>query len=263
MRAHSLLGPSEALYRVFVQPSIARTPARLVSALSDAPNQPLRRIRKPHPQRPLPLTNRHAFSTTATCHAKTRAPEKRSQLWDEEITARRVQLVDPETNKPGPPQGTRFVLRSFDRKTHRLVCISPLPTPKSKEAEEEWIPICKLMDKKEQYLKDKAKADQKKAAKKSSADTLKTLELNWAIDLNDLGHRMKRMKEFLEEGRKVDIVLARKKGGRVASVEDCNALLQKIREQAESVQGAKELKALEGKLGGFATLSYEGPKPSN
>ena len=107
---------------------------------------------------------------------------------------------------------------------------------------------------------DKLKKEAAKAKKKENLDSVKTLELNWAIDANDLGHRLKKMEDFLSEGRKVEIVLARKKQGRKATVEECEDVLRRIKETVEAVKGAKETQALEGKLGGVATLSLEGAK---
>jgi translation initiation factor IF-3 len=119
--------------------------------------------------------------------------------------------------------------------------------------------VCKLEDKKAAYEAEKEKKKLKQA--KTAAEGTKTLELNWAIDQNDLGHRMKRMQEFLGQGKKVEIVLARKKGGRRATAEECEELLQKIDLAAEAVKGTKEVKKFEGKLAGMGNLMYEGPKP--
>lgn len=139
-----------------------------------------------------------------------------------------------------------------------MVLVSPPRT--ADEDPRDWIPKCRVVSKKEQYEQDKARTKQKVAAKKNSADNVKTLELNWAIDGNDLGHRMNRVREFLGQGRKVEVVLAKKKGGRKASVDECAEVVRKIVEVAEGVEGAKQLKGMEGKLGGVATLFFEGPK---
>lgn len=233
--------PLQALYRVFVQPSLlSRTRPNTFSRLT----QPVLSVR--------PL------SLSAPRLAAKGPPAKRKQLWDDEIPARRVQVVDPETNSLGEPQVLRLFLKSFDRKTHRLVCVSAPQTHAEKEAGEEWIPTCKLIDKKEAYEQEKQKKKQHQA--KVASEGSKTLELSWAIDTNDLGHRMKRMQEFLATGKKVEILLARKKGGRKATHEECEALLEKLVEAAEAVK-AKELKTFEGKLGHIGSLTFEGPKP--
>ena len=122
------------------------------------------------------------------------------------------------------------------------------------------IPVCKIISKKSAYESQKRRAADAKAKKKVSAVTssVKTLELNWAIDANDLSHRTNTIKRFLEEGRKVEVVLAAKKRGRRASGEECEQVLGQLRRCVKAVEGAREVKALEGKMGGFAVLSFQG-----
>ncbi|KAI5238649.1 hypothetical protein E4T43_07249 [Aureobasidium subglaciale] len=237
MRSHTS-SPMQALYRVFVQPALLPRTRPLTTTLT--PPSPLR-----------------AFSSTPPHLAAKGPPAKRKQLWDEEIPARRIQLVDPESGSLQPPSRLRDLLETLDRKTFRVVCVT---APPAGNWTEEWIPTCKLQDKKQAYQAEKAK--KKLVQQKTAAEGTKTLELNWAIDANDLGHRMKRMQEFLGQGKKVEIILARKKGGRRATPEECEELLQKIGEAAEMIKGTKELKKFEGKLAGMGNLSYEGPKPT-
>jgi len=99
---------------------------------------------------------------------------------------------------------------------------------------------------------------QKLKPKKNPQDTGKQLELSWAIDTNDLGHRLKKMKGFLEEGRKVEVVVAKKKGGRMASPKECEGVIARVKQAVAEVEGANETKAMEGKVGGTATLFFEG-----
>lgn len=116
------------------------------------------------------------------------------------------------------------------------------------------IPVCKIINK---AAEQKAvKAMKKKPANPSQ--TVKTLELNWAIDPHDLGHRLKRMQEFLEKGYRVDVVLIGKRKKRKATPEEAAETLRRIREGAEEVEGAKEWKAMEGKVGGLVTVYLEG-----
>lgn len=242
--------PAKALYTIFVQPAISTPPRTLVRP------QHLNRLR---PQQSVPHTRSFALSSRlqAGPGKKTaRGPEVRDQKWNEEITARLLQLVDPETKKLGEPT-TRFdVLKNLDMKTHRLVQLTPDdPTDRN------FVPVCKIVSKKESYEADKKKKEQQKDAKRDAAKerSVKTLELNWAIDSNDLGHRLEKVRSFLEEGRRVEVVLASKKKGRKASREECEEVLGRIRGVVEAVNGAKETsKGLEGKVGGFATLVFQG-----
>jgi len=139
------------------------------------------------------------------------------------------------------------ILRSIDRKTQSLVTVVP--------ASDGIPPICKIMDKKS--LRDQEKAQRKS---KTSAPTVKTVELNWAVDKNDLAHRLKKIKEFLGKGYKVEVVLAGKKKGRKATEEEARDLVKKIKEAVAEVEGARENKPVEGKMLVQATYYFEGPK---
>ena len=110
------------------------------------------------------------------------------------------------------------------------------------------------------YVQEQKKKAEAKSAKKISAmsSSVKTMELNWAIDGNDLGHRLDRMKEFLGEGRKVEVVLAAKKRGRKASTSECEDVLNRIKGAVDAVPGAKEAKPIDGKKGQFCTILLQG-----
>ncbi|KAK5719578.1 hypothetical protein LTR17_015364 [Elasticomyces elasticus] len=250
MQAHNARSASQALYTVFVIPALRHTSTcRPASrpALSVAP-----------------LYAQRAFSVTQTQHTKTRAPVKRTQKWDEEINAKVIQLVDPDTNLLLDDGATRTkydVLNSIDRKTHRLVQHSPpLSENASYEERMNWIPVCRVVSKKEQYEVEKRKKVQSKERMKESlkSQSVKTLELNWAIDANDLQHRLERVADFLGEGRRVEIVLAAKKRGRKATPEECQGVVKKIEGVVLDVKGATVMKNLEGKPGGFATMVLQG-----
>ena len=116
------------------------------------------------------------------------------------------------------------------------------------------------MSKKDAFDAEKRKKSAQKEAKKAAAAaaSVKTLELNWAIDQNDLGHRLGKVEQFLGEGRKVEIVLAAKKAGRKATLGECEQVLQRIRRNVSAVEGGREVRAMEGKLGGVATLFFQG-----
>lgn len=157
----------------------------------------------------------------------------------------------------------RPLLASFDPKEWRLVCTEKMPDDRDFDPRY-WEPVCKMVNRKEEYEKEKARKTKEKGAKKVVDPTsVKTLELNWAIDVNnDLNHRLNKVKEFLAEGRRVEIVLAKKKRGRVATREECDNVLSRINAAIEEVKGAKQIKAMEGKVGGVAMLLLEGPKAS-
>jgi translation initiation factor IF-3 len=249
---------AKALYQVFVAPMVCNASSRA----------PTRHNSKDllYRQRPYASPSlRRSFAQSAILETKTREPERRTQKWDEEITAKLIQLVDPETNQlPRDPvtqelidsTRTRYdVLNTLDRTTHRLVQLSP-DEPDNRR----FVPVCKIVNKKEAFDQEKRKKTQAKERHKESvkANTVKTLELNWAIDGNDLAHRLERVGEFLSDGRKVEIVLAAKKRGRKATQAECQDVLGKIQRTLAAVPGAKEVKPLDGKLGSFATMVLQG-----
>ncbi|KAL5347747.1 hypothetical protein ACLOAV_007156 [Pseudogymnoascus australis] len=166
-----------------------------------------------------------------------------------------VHLVD-ETGKLSPPQRVADILASLDRKTQSLHT-PPEAAPSSEDGPGRAvpeIPVCKIINK-------VAAVKAVKAAKKKPANpsqTVKTLELNWAIDPHDLEHRLKRMREFLEKGYRVDVVLIGKRKKRKATPEEAAETLRRIREAVEEVEGAREWKAMEGKVGVQVTVYFEG-----
>lgn len=101
-------------------------------------------------------------------------------------------------------------------------------------------------------------AEKAKAKAARGSITEKTIELNWAIDGNDLNHRLTKMKGFLEKGFRVDVVLGAKRKGRKATEEEAEALIEKIKKAACEVEGTRESKPKEGKLLGMLTLQFEG-----
>lgn len=123
---------------------------------------------------------------------------------------------------------------------------------------EEWVPVCKIENKAEATMRARELAAAQKEQKKIAPAGVKVIELNWAIDGNDLGHRLKKLEEFLQGRRRVEIIIAPKKRGRKATKEECDALLKKVKDAVEKIQGAKELRPMEGKLGEVASLMLEG-----
>lgn len=176
-----------------------------------------------------------------------------------------VHIVD-EAGKLSPPQRVADILTSINRRTQSLQTLA-LPPPKLRSRWEQppepiagdrggapEIPVCRIVDKK--AAREAVKVRSKKQS--NPAMTLKTLELNWAIDPHDLEHRLKRMRDFLEKGYRVDVVLVGKRKKRKASPEEAAQTLDKIREAIKMVDGAKEWKGMEGKVGAHVMLFIEG-----
>jgi len=118
--------------------------------------------------------------------------------------------------------------------------------------------VCRVVD--TSVEKEKAKAEKETAlSEKQAAAQTKQLELSWAIASNDLSHKIKRLQEFLDKGARVEVLLARKKGGRTATPEEAEALIERVKEVAASVAGTTEYKKSDGLPGTRMTLFFEGP----
>lgn len=166
-------------------------------------------------------------------------------LRNEAIQSREVRVVN-NNGSLQPAESLESVLSSFDRQKYFLVQVSP---PDSEE-----IPVCKILDKVKVREAERAKSK----PVKDLSTTTKQLELGWAIDTNDLEHRMKRMKEFLEQGRRVEIIIATKKKARKVAKDEASLVVKRIRERIGEVDGAKEWKDMQGFSGGMVTIFVEG-----
>ncbi|KAL8795058.1 MAG: hypothetical protein Q9195_002355 [Heterodermia aff. obscurata] len=166
---------------------------------------------------------------------------------DEAINALNVHIVQAD-ERLSRPQSLLGLLRRINRKTHLI----------EQHSKFQGIPVCRVVDKAEARAAEKQR---RKAKAKSPEQTKKYLELNWAIDQNDLQHRLAKLRQFLTEGRRVEVFLAKKKKRmRDATQAEGRETLKKIKECVEGVDGAKELKAMEGAFLQRATLFYEGKR---
>lgn len=99
-----------------------------------------------------------------------------------------------------------------------------------------------------------------KEAKRMAQQT-KTLELGWAIAPHDLGHRMKRLHEFLGKGLRVEVMLARKRGSRRVEADEAQELVDRIRKIANEIPGVQEYKKMSGDPPAMVTMFFQGKKP--
>lgn len=245
--------PMKALYSIFVQPTLSTS--RTAALRNTQPQLHHQALRQTQPSVRAFTTSPARLIGQKTKTART-AREVREQKWNEEIKARDIYLVDPATNLLVEEPVSRFAtLRGLDLKTERLVQLSP-----DDPEDPDFIPVCKIVNKKEAADAERRKKAQNKESKQAAAKerSIKTVELNWAIDANDLAHRLEKVRGFLEEGRKVEFVFASKRRGRKATMAECQGMLDQIRKLADGVSGARESQEFEGKMGGFATLKYQG-----
>jgi len=221
---------AEALYRVFIYPSCLLSAPQFrilpscINTIRRSPPQPYlsrRLISKKYaptaPQAPLTLsTSTHPL--------------------DEAISSSHVHLVDEVGNLQHPEPLTTILL-SFDRKQFALRQVGV--------HEETLVPIGRIVSK--AWLREVAQAVWK--PKKDVADATKQVELSWAIDSHDLFHRLRRIQEFLREGRRVEVLVAAKKKGRTTTKDEVDVIMKAVRDAIKEVDGASEWKAMEGEAG--------------
>ncbi len=100
----------------------------------------------------------------------------------------------------------------------------------------------------------------KAKAARDSVVTTKTIELNWAIDIYDLGHRLQRIREFLGKGHRVEVIMAPKRKGKKATEAEAQSLVDRVRSVVGQCEGSRESKPMEGKLLGTAMIYLEGKR---
>lgn len=177
---------------------------------------------------------------------------------DEEIKALKVYMVTSSGQRLTVPKLTHEVLESRerdekDRPTQYLQQVALLEVEEGR-----YYPVCKMLDKKAMRERETAR---RKAGKEKKFVT-KQLECSWTMSDNDLGHRLGRLKEFLEKGWRVEILFGTKRKGwmdrRAASAEEISSVLNKIRAAVGEVEGAREMRAMQGTEGGEAMLRFGG-----
>ena len=169
-----------------------------------------------------------------------------------------VYMVRPSDGRLTEPQFLSKVLSSRERDERgRFTQFVQEVSPPSQDRP---YPVCKMYDKK--AAREAAEARQKavKAMKRANRQS-KQLDLSWTMSDNDLGHRMARLKEFLQKGWRVEIVFgSQRKSGwsrkREASEEEARGVLEKIRSTVTEVEGAQE-NEIQGEVGKEAILTFE------
>ncbi|KAH9865998.1 hypothetical protein J1614_008562 [Plenodomus biglobosus] len=253
-RTH-ISGTSRALYRVFVAPNIrASSSIPLLYAPAFAPSYAPSAFSAP------------SLNPRTTIREKKYTKETRRQalsdyyVMDRAIQAEYINLVDANGTFH-KDVSLDDALKAFDKVTHHLVQLTPGKVDGLGNVDPDNLPTCRVTSKIDLRAQHQRKLDiERREAKGQGAGPLgKSLELNWAISGGDLKHRMDRLKEFLMEGRKVDITLGPKRRGRKATEEEAAAVMQAIRDAVAECKGATT-KSVDGPVGGVMVIVIEGPK---
>ncbi|KAI0814616.1 hypothetical protein GGR55DRAFT_439785 [Xylaria sp. FL0064] len=259
-----LLTPARALHRVLLlelanattskaillQPSSLRTAAWSTTharTLQSISLQPCLQAR-----RPFSSTSSRAYALSSPKYPR-----------DGAIPYRWVRVADAEGTLSAP-QRTESVIANLEEGYSLVMVAPPPPSPSSTSSPTSAAhiirpppaAICRIVN---AAAKAKAAAAAAKEAKQTASHT-KTLELNWAIAPHDRAHKMKRLKEFLEKGLRVEVMFARKRGTRKATADEEQGLVESVRTTVADVPGAGEYKRMDGRVGGVLRMFFEGPK---
>jgi translation initiation factor IF-3 len=152
---------------------------------------------------------------------------------NEKVTVREVRLID-ETGKQLGIVPTSEAIKLARERELDLVEISPKTIP----------PVCKIMD----YGKFKYQIAKKaqETKKKATVIQLKEMKLGLKIEEHDLAFKIKHMREFLDDGCKIKIIIMFK-GREVLRVEMGEKLAQRIIESLKDVGEPEQKPKFDGR----------------
>lgn len=167
-----------------------------------------------------------------------------------EIKFKTITLID-RTGKQQHNVSLARTIRSLNRDNglEEFLVLVEEPT------QQESTPKCKIYTKTQ--LLDRKKQQEmaeKVGIRKSRAE--KEIDLNWSIREHDLVWSLKKIKEWLEDGKRVSVSLKRKRKKLETDVTECMELIGKIRDTVKSVRGTSET-SVEGKLGLAMVLEFQ------
>ncbi|GAA5830887.1 hypothetical protein JCM11251_001111 [Rhodosporidiobolus azoricus] len=192
------------------------------------------------------------FSTSRAVLLPPKKQVSKGVLRDEDIPYQKVVIVDPATKSLLPPSTISSLLASLDRSRYLIQLVDPSHDP----------PICRLVDKKEQYTKAREKkakeVERSKAPSSAASGPPREVHFTWGVSAHDLGHKLKKGKEFLAKGGRVLVCLTDKSG----SVKASNELKgQVIREVQKALEGSGMLQGRPSFKNGATILEFK-PEPA-
>ncbi|EST04633.1 hypothetical protein PSEUBRA_006393 [Kalmanozyma brasiliensis GHG001] len=210
---------------------------------------------------------------TSSSSSSSEPPKPTGPIRDDAILAlsQYVRLVDPNTGSLAGPFPTSAILTKLDRSKFFLQQVAPAQphrstTPYDPSAPPSAVdvtrlvqfPICRLIDKKEEF-------DRMRNAKRASSSSTpsyastsgggsKEVQLTWSVSPNDLAHKLSKARKEMIRGARINLVVTTESGGRkyvkglnAKEDERREALLKEIEEflckPAEESTGEGEEKA--------------------
>lgn len=117
----------------------------------------------------------------------------------------------------------------------------PLSPEEAKEAgiysPNPTVPICKLIDKKAAYNKQKEIANANKAKKQSGQMEEKEIQLTWGVSLNDLTHKLRKAKDTLRKGGRIALVVTAPSRSRAPPKEERQLFIDMCKSQLGQEEG--------------------------
>lgn len=149
------------------------------------------------------------------------------------IEAREVRLIDAQGNMIGVVP-LREALARADEAGLDLVEIAPTANP----------PVCKILD----YGKFKYEAQKKAnaARKKQRVIEVKEIKMRPGIDDNDYNIKMRKVREFIDEGDKVKVTM-RFRGREMAHQHLAMDILERVRSEVADIAKVEQMPKLEGR----------------
>lgn len=177
---------------------------------------------------------------------ETKLAEPPTRLRDEKIKHSHVRLVDPDTGALGPLTALSEVIRIAHNRVDSSSDEQPAFSDDDDDKKVKWwkkrkysvelvssepTPIVRMVDLGEEYRKNRDSSKKKK----ESVVKEKEIQMTWSVAEGDLEHKMRKIREALEEGERVVIGFTRKKGQPYPKPEDMAAKLQEAAETLADV----------------------------
>ncbi|SPJ82521.1 related to translation initiation factor IF-3 [Fusarium torulosum] len=174
---------------------------------------------------------------------------------DHEIKDPKIMVLDNGVFD-GPLLTRNVLSRLADTESLRMV--TPYIRADPKNNKEVQYAICKIVNKREEYERQRELHERRRVSKQTSSKT-KELEMSWAISDHDLKIKTKQLVGFLEKGMKVEIVLGfKKKGQKKRTSEDtAEEVFAKVKKLVEDL-GSREYKPKDGQVGRTMRIHLEG-----
>ncbi|KYK60857.1 translation initiation factor IF-3 [Drechmeria coniospora] len=252
-----------ALYRVFVSPRAPRFPVRSLAAnWSWTVVDQARRYAKPRaPPRPASLgaadaddADERAFDRRYTTAKDVERSGRDRPPQDHEITDPQIMVIDGGATEG--PLAPAYVLTKLTSAESLRMVRPYVPADAKAGRPHAQLAVCKIVNKRDEYARQKELKEKRKTSAAAKPKS-KELELTWSIGDHDLATKMRQMAGFLAKGMKVELMLARKKGGKQVTGDEAADVVRRVRDEA-TANGAREGKPASGQVGGTMRLYFEG-----